>query len=76
MMNDQEIMGISYHCTFIGGYLEKGACPWASSNAVIPNDQMSALENVIKNTIIIFILRHFYENQKGELILRNYTSLY
>lgn len=29
--------------TFIGGYFENGACPWASSNAVIPNDQISAL---------------------------------
>lgn len=29
--------------TFIGGYLENGAWPWASSSAVIPNDQMSAL---------------------------------
>ena len=30
--------------TFIGGYFEKGACPWASSNAVMPNDQISALQ--------------------------------
>lgn len=29
--------------TFMGGYLENGACPWASSNAVMPNDQTSAL---------------------------------
>lgn len=29
--------------TFIGGYLEKGAWPWASSKAVIPKDQISAL---------------------------------
>lgn len=31
-------------CTFMGGYFEKGAWPWASSNAVIPNDQISALQ--------------------------------
>jgi hypothetical protein len=28
--------------TFIGGNLAKGACPFASSSMVIPNDQMSA----------------------------------
>lgn len=32
-------------CTFIGGYFEKGAWPWASSNAVIPKDQISALQH-------------------------------
>jgi len=31
--------------TFNGGYFEKGAWPWASSNAVMPNDQMSALQD-------------------------------
>jgi hypothetical protein len=31
--------------TFKGGYFEKGAWPWASSKAVMPNDQMSALED-------------------------------
>lgn len=30
-------------CTFIGGYFENGAWPWASSSAVIPKDQISAL---------------------------------
>lgn len=31
--------------TFIGGYFENGAWPWANSSAVIPNDQISALSN-------------------------------
>lgn len=30
--------------TFIGGYFEKGAWPWANSKQVMPNDQMSALQ--------------------------------
>lgn len=30
--------------TFIGGYFEKGAWPWASSNAVMPKDHISALQ--------------------------------
>jgi len=29
--------------TFIGGYFEKGAWPWANSSAVIPKDHISAL---------------------------------
>ena len=28
--------------TFMGGYFENGACPWHSSNTVIPRDQISA----------------------------------
>ena len=38
------------HCTFIGGYFEKGAWPCANSNAVIPKDQISALSNTRKKT--------------------------
>jgi hypothetical protein len=38
-------------CTFIGGYFEKGAWPWASSNAVIPKDQMSALHDYANQTL-------------------------
>jgi hypothetical protein len=30
--------------TFMGGYLENGAWPWASSKAVIPKDHISALQ--------------------------------
>ena len=30
--------------TFMGGRRAKGACPWASSRMVMPNDQMSARE--------------------------------
>ena len=37
--------------TFIGGYFENGAWPCASSNAVIPNDQMSALFVIVKQNI-------------------------
>jgi hypothetical protein len=40
----REIKKCSNPTTFMGGYLENGAWPWASSKAVIPKDHISALQ--------------------------------